>query len=81
MAERRYEFRVTGRLSQRARDAFRGMEIHEVSAQTVIAGDIVDETGVHEVLSLIQSLGLEVLSVHRVPTDRHQENGITDRDH
>ena len=38
MPERRYEVRVTGRLSQRAQDAFAGMDVAEVTAETVISG-------------------------------------------
>ena len=38
MPDRRYEVRVTGRLSQRARDAFAGMDVTEVTAETVISG-------------------------------------------
>lgn len=64
MAER-YEFRVAGRLSQRARDAFATMEVVEVRAETVIAG-AVDDDQVHEVLGLIQALGLHMVSVQRV---------------
>jgi hypothetical protein len=68
--DRRYEFRVSGRLSQRAQDAFIGMEVVEVPAETVIAGDIADDGGVQEVLALIQSLGLKVVSVRRASTQR-----------
>jgi hypothetical protein len=60
-----YEFRITGRLSQRTRDAFTGMEVREVPAETVISGVVAEEGGVQEVLSLIQSLGLQVVSVRR----------------
>jgi hypothetical protein len=65
--ERHDEFRIVGRLSERARSAFRGMEVLEVPAETVISGDIAEDGGVQEVLSLIQSLGLQVLSVRRTP--------------
>lgn len=61
----RYEFRVTGRLSERVRDAFAALEVTEVPAETVIAG-AVDNDEVHEVLGLIQALGLHVVSVQRV---------------
>jgi hypothetical protein len=67
--ERRYEFRVSGRLSERAQGAFRGMEVHEVPAETVISGEVADAGGVQEVLTLIQSLGLEVVSVRRAPSE------------
>jgi hypothetical protein len=66
----RYEFRAVGRLSERARGAFDGMQVDEVPAETVISGDVPENGGVQDVLALIQSLGLEVVSVHRTPRDR-----------
>ena len=65
MPDRRYEVRVTGRLSQRARDAFADMEVSEVTAETVISGMVKDEQ-LHELLSVVQSLGLHVVSVQQV---------------
>jgi hypothetical protein len=61
----RYAFRVSGRLSERARDAFVALEVIEVPAETVISGAL-DEEQVHEVLALIQALGLHVVSVQRL---------------
>lgn len=61
----RYRFRVRGHLSERARDAFVSMDVVEVPAETVIVG-AVDDDQMHEVLSLIQALGLRVVSVQRV---------------
>jgi hypothetical protein len=63
--QRRYEFRIVGRLSERARSAFGEMDVQEVPAETVIAGELAEDGGVQEVLSLIQALGLRVLSVRR----------------
>jgi hypothetical protein len=63
--QQRYEFRVVGRLSDRAQGAFPGMEVREVPAETVISGEVAEDGGVQEVLSLIQALGLEVVSVRR----------------
>jgi hypothetical protein len=62
---RRYEFRIAGRLSERARSAFHGMDIADVPAETVISGMVDDDGGVQQVLALIQSLGLTLVSVHR----------------
>ena len=66
MPGQRYEFRVQGRLSERARDAFADMQVVEVPAETVISGPVDDEAGLHAALALIQSLGLHVVSVQRV---------------
>ena len=51
MPDRRYEVRVTGRLSQRARDAFAGMDVAEVTAETVISGVVHQDDELHELLA------------------------------
>ena len=66
MPDRRYEVRVTGRLSQRARDAFADMDVSEVTAETVISGLVHEDGQLHELLSVVQSLGLHVVSVEQV---------------
>jgi hypothetical protein len=62
----RYEVRVKGRLSSRARDAFVGMDVDEVPTETIIAGTVDDAKELSGVLELIQSLGLHVVSVEQV---------------
>jgi hypothetical protein len=66
MPDRRYEVRVTGRLSQRARDAFAGLDVAEVSPETVISGVVHQDDQLHELLEVVQSLGLHVVSVEQV---------------
>jgi hypothetical protein len=66
MPDRRYEVRVTGRLSQRARDAFAGMDVAEVTAETVISSVMHQDEQLHELLAMVQSLGLHVVSVEQV---------------
>ena len=66
MPDRRYEVRVTGRVSQRARDAFAEMEVSEVTAETVISGLVHQDEQLHDLLAVIQSLGLHVVSVEQV---------------
>ncbi|MGY1694684.1 MULTISPECIES: hypothetical protein [unclassified Geodermatophilus] len=66
MPERRYEVRVTGRLSPRARGAFADMDVDEVTAETVISGLVHRDEQLHELLARIQSLGLHVVSVQQV---------------
>jgi hypothetical protein len=66
MPDRRYEVRVAGRLSQRAQDAFAGMDVAEVSAETVISGVVHEDDQLHELLEVVQSLGLHVVSVEQV---------------
>jgi hypothetical protein len=66
MPDRRYEVRVTGRLSERARDAFADMDVAEVSAETVISGVMQHDDQLHELLEVVQSLGLHLVSVEQV---------------
>lgn len=66
MPDRRYEIRVTGRISQRVRDAFTGMDVFEVPAETVISGLVHEDDELHEILATAQSLGLHVFSVQQV---------------
>jgi hypothetical protein len=65
VSERQYEFRVLGRLSEKTRKAFADMEVTEIPAETVISTTLADDE-IHTVLALIQSLGLNVISVERV---------------
>ena len=64
--ERQYEFRVLGRLSDETRRAFAEMDVTEVPAETIISTRLADDGDIHRVLTLIQSLGLNVISVERV---------------
>ena len=66
MPDRRYEVRVTGRLSQLARDAFAGVDLTEVTADTVICGIVHHDEQLHDMLAVVQSLGLHVVSVQQV---------------
>jgi len=66
--ERQYEFRVLGRLSDETRRAFAEMDVTEVPAETIISTRLADDGDIHRVLTLIQSLGLNVISVERVST-------------
>ena len=66
VSERQYEFRVLGRVSEKTREAFTNMEVTEVPAETIISTSLADDGEIHAVLALIQSLGLNVISVERV---------------
>ena len=66
MPDRRYEIRLTGRISQRVRDALAGVDVSEASAETIISGVVHEDEELHELLSTIQSLGLHVMSVQQV---------------
>lgn len=67
MERLRYEFRVSGLLSERTRDAFPDMTVVDAPPETIILGDVLDESHLHGVLALIQDLGLHVVSVNQIP--------------
>ncbi|MFC5142999.1 hypothetical protein ACFPK1_32585 [Actinomycetospora rhizophila] len=62
----RFEIRVSGRLSDRARAAFPDMAVVEVPAETVLSGVSRDDDEVHGILDRIQALGLELVSLRQV---------------
>jgi hypothetical protein len=80
MPARRYEVRVAGRLSPRMRDAFVGMDVDAVPAETVIAGTLDDEE-LYRLLVLIQSLGLHVVAVEQVVPEPLPPPGGRGRNH
>jgi hypothetical protein len=49
VTRRRYEFRITGKLSQEARSAFAGLDVAEVPAETMISGDVDDDGDVQKI--------------------------------
>ena len=65
MKTTRYQITVRGRLSPAVIEAFDGLSAAPTGADTVIAGDIVDQAGLYGVLDRIESLGLELLDVSR----------------
>ena len=67
MGTRRYEFRVDGRLSDEARAAFVDMRIIETPPQTLLDGDVIDESHLHGIIAQFQALGITVVSVLPVP--------------
>ena len=67
MGTTRYEFRVDGRLSEEARNALVDMQVSEVPLQTVIDGEVLDESHLHGIIAQFQTLGITLVSVHPIP--------------
>jgi hypothetical protein len=63
----RYEFRVSGVLSDRAREAFSDMSVQPVPPESIISAEVVDEAQLRDVLALCGALGLELISLHQLP--------------
>ena len=66
MTPLRYEFRVAGRLSENTRGAFPDMTVLDAPPETIIRGEVIDDSHMHGVLALILNLGLRVVSVNQV---------------
>ena len=67
MVHARYEVRVNGRLSERARGAFCPMNVTSVPAQTIVFGELDEPSDLGDLLALCMAMGLEVLSLRRLP--------------
>ena len=63
----RYEIRVRGRVSEAALTSFEGMDADLAPAETVLHGPVTDQAGLHGLLDRIQSMGLELIEVRRLP--------------
>jgi len=67
MAGVRYEFRVSGLVSDRARDAVSDMIVQAVPPEAIIYADVVDEAHLRDLLALCGALGLELVSLQQLP--------------
>jgi hypothetical protein len=54
-------------VSEAALAAFEGMDADVATTETVLHGPVEDQTGLHGLLDRIQSLGLELVEVRRLP--------------
>jgi hypothetical protein len=64
---RSYEIRVKGRLSDALLTAFEGMRASVEPVETVLHGPVQDQAALYGLLDRIQSLGLELIEVRRLP--------------
>ena len=67
MAPAGYEIRIKGRLSDSLTGAFEDFTAAVKPAETVMRGELRDQSELHDVLDQIQSLGLELIEVRRLP--------------
>ncbi|MGW0631205.1 hypothetical protein [Streptomyces sp. NPDC002758] len=63
----RYEIRIDGHLSKTLAEAFRELDHVVVSDQTLLYGPVVDEAHLYGPLARVQSLGLRLLEMRRLP--------------
>lgn len=65
MTTKAYEFRVDGRLTDQAREAFCDMRIEEGPTGATLYGDVIDESHLLGILAQCRLLGLTIVSAHR----------------
>jgi allantoicase len=61
-----FEFEVDGWISEQAREAFCDMTIEELPSGARLFGDVTDESHLLGIFAQFRSLGLVVVSAHRV---------------
>ena len=68
MSATRYEIRIDGTVSERVRGAFQTLDVTPVPRQTIVSGELAAGSDLHDLLALCLEMGLEVVSVRRLPT-------------
>jgi hypothetical protein len=65
-----YEIKVEGLIDHRWAEWFDGMSLSYINeAETVLIGQIQDQTALHGILERIRDLGLNLISVRRIGTN------------
>jgi hypothetical protein len=67
MATSTYEFRIGGRLSQPVLDLFDLLASDIERVETILHGPVRDQAELHGIIERVQSLGLELVEVRRLP--------------
>jgi hypothetical protein len=62
-----YEIRVKGRVGESVLLAFEGLTATTEPVETILYGPVPDQAALHELLTRLQSLGLEVVEFRRLP--------------
>ena len=65
-----YQIVVRGEISKRYAMAFEGMEMETKRGQTILTGEIIDNSHLHGILDRIIALGLELVSVEEMSRER-----------
>jgi hypothetical protein len=62
-----YRIVVRAEIGERFAAAFEGMEVRPEDGQTIISGEVIDQSHLHGILDRIHAFGLELVSVQPVP--------------
>jgi hypothetical protein len=72
-----YRIVVRSELSDRYAVAFEGMEMETKDGDTILTGDVIDQSHLHAILARINGLGLQLMSVQacqKTPPQAHKES-------
>jgi hypothetical protein len=64
-----YQIRIRGHLGPTMRRAFSGLHAQTQGRDTLLTGAVPDQAALHGLLAQVETLGLELLEVLRVPDD------------
>jgi hypothetical protein len=67
MAAPRYEIRIRGRLSDSLLARFEMLESDVERVETVLHGPVREQAELHGLIERVQSLGLELMEIRRLP--------------
>jgi len=67
-----YEIRIRGHLSSQWTDWFEGLSITLIEGDTLLAGPIVDQAALHGLLKKVRDVGLSLVSINPVQSNRAQ---------
>ena len=67
-----YEIRIKGRLSDSLLAAFEGLTATVEPVETVLHGPVQDQSSLHGLLDRIQSRGLELVEIRRLPVSAEE---------
>ena len=67
-----YEIHIKGRLSDSVLGAFQGLTATVQPVETVLHGPVQDQSSLHDLLDRIQSLGLELVEIRRLPASAEE---------
>lgn len=63
----KFEIRIKGKVSEATLSTFEGLRCSVQPVETVLSGPVADQAALHGLLERIQSLGLELVEVRRLP--------------
>ena len=63
-----FEIRVTGRLPEDVLEEIEGVRVSVLPVETILRGSVSDQAALHQLISRLQELGLELTEVRRLST-------------